>query len=267
VNGAGGGTGDGEHERLRDREREFFAGYYDDQKYNLTAWRLRMERELRSLLREAGPGGLGRVLSVGCGDGRFELMLAAHAEHVVGLDLSPEAIAIAERLAAERGVRNAEFLCVAAEDLVTDLTFDTVVCIAFLHHVPVDAFRPFVEQLAARLAPGGLLYTQDPNVHGTMRAIGRVVLGGSYDRYHSPDERELDPRELRDLLAGLAMEDVRVKGIDVTILPLGYLFPRGPHWPMHLCAWFDRLWCATPLERWASGFFAAARRPSGAPRP
>lgn len=261
-----GAAGYGERERLREREREFFAGYYDNQNYSLTAWRLRMERELRSLRRAAGPAGLGRVLSVGCGDGRFELMLAEHAEHVIGLDLSPEAIALAEELAAERGVTNAQFLCVAAEDLVTDLTFDTVICIAFLHHVPVDAFRPFVEQLVTRVAPGGLLYTQDPNVHGTLRAIGRVVLGDRYDHYHSPDERELDPRELRDLLVDLGLTGVRVRGIDVTILPLGYMFPRGPHWPMHLCAWFDAGWCATPLERWASGFFAVSRRPAGAPR-
>ena len=58
-------------------------------------------------------------------------------------------------------------------------------------------------------------------------------------------------------------EDVyaRTAGIDVTILPLGYLFARGPGWPMHLCGWFDRIWCGTALQRWASGFKAVARKP------
>ena len=77
---------------LEQREIDFFASYYGDQTYNATGWRLRMQRELRALLRAAGSTGLGRVLSIGCGDGRFEQLVAQHAEHVTAIDISPEAI-------------------------------------------------------------------------------------------------------------------------------------------------------------------------------
>ena len=57
----------------------FFAGHYAERRYHPTGWRLRLERDAR-VPGAAAPGGrLGRVLSVGCGDGAFELMLAEPA--------------------------------------------------------------------------------------------------------------------------------------------------------------------------------------------
>lgn len=251
---------------LRDeREREFFAKHYEAVDYNLTAWRLRMERELRNLTRVKG-GRLGRLLSVGCGDGRFELMLAEHADHVTALDISPEGIEVAKRLATDEGVENIEFICTSALEFQTDERFDTVICIAFIHHLPEGEVPGFFRWMSERLAPNGLLYTQDPNVHGVLRAIGRVVLGARYHDYHSPDERELDPAEVRSAMRAAGLSDIRTRGIDLTILPLGYMFPRAPAAPMNLLAAIDRIWCATPLERWASGFAAHARRPDRAAR-
>jgi predicted TPR repeat methyltransferase len=75
-----------ERSAIETGEIEFFAPYYEAQAYNTTGWRLRLQRQLHSLLRVAGQP-LKRVLSLGCGDGQFELMLAAHAEHVTGLDI------------------------------------------------------------------------------------------------------------------------------------------------------------------------------------
>ena len=95
---------------VEEAERAFFAGYYAERRYNPTGWRLRMERDAR-VLRAAAPGGrLGRVLSVGCGDGEFELMLAPYAESVLGVDISPEAIAIARRGRERCGATN-DYIC------------------------------------------------------------------------------------------------------------------------------------------------------------
>jgi SAM-dependent methyltransferase len=251
-----------EGDAIEARERAFFAKYYGGQEYNATAWRLRMERELRSLLREKGSASLGKVLSVGCGDGRFESMVARHADRVLGIDLSPEAIDLAQRLSRAANVPNVEFRCASAREFDTEERFDTVLCIAFLHHVPEAELADFMAWLAARVAPGGLLYTQDPNIHGVLRKIGRIVLGARYDAYHSPDERELDPHELEGMFRRAGFEDVRTAGIDLTILPVGYMLARGPGWPMLLFSWLDRIWCATPLERWASGFKAVGRKPA-----
>lgn len=50
-----------------------------------------------------------KVLDLGCGRGRHSLTLASKGYNVTGIDLSPEAISKAKRLAAERNLTNVEF--------------------------------------------------------------------------------------------------------------------------------------------------------------
>src|SRR5215471_1529269 len=125
-------------------ERTFFAGYYAERRYHPTGWRIRLERDVRALTRAAPGRPLGRVLSVGCGDGEFELMLAPRADSVLGIDISPEAIAIAERGRAESRARNVEFRCLSVMDLGVDEQFDTIICVAFLHHLPASVLPYFL---------------------------------------------------------------------------------------------------------------------------
>jgi 2-polyprenyl-3-methyl-5-hydroxy-6-metoxy-1,4-benzoquinol methylase len=249
--------------QVEDAERKFFAGYYAEQRYNATGWKLRMRRDSR-ILRAAAPGGrLGRVLSIGCGDGQFELMLAPHARSVLGVDISPEAIAVARRALEGAGRPNVEFRCISVADLELTESFDTIVCVAFLHHLPAPALAPFLAFIASHLAPGGVLYTQDPSVHGLLRTVGRVVLGSSYDTYHSPDERELDPGEVLAAIRAAGLSNVVLRYIDATLIPMLYAAARGPAPLFYACAAADRVWRSSPLARWASGFCIVARKPSG----
>jgi len=241
-------------------ERAFFAGYYAERRYHPTGWRLRLQRDARVLCAAAPGGRLGRVLSVGCGDGEFELLLAARADAVVGVDISPEAIEMARSAQARAAVRNVEFRCLSVVDLALTERFDTVVCVAFLHHLPAAALSYFLATTYDRLQPGGLFYAQDPSVHGIMRLVGRRLLGARYDTYHSPDERELDPAEVVDALTTAGFAGVTVRYIDLTLIPALYFFARGPDAIQYACALLDRLWCASPLARWASGFSVVARR-------
>ncbi len=241
-------------------ERAFFARYYAEQHYHAGGWRLRMERDLRVLRDAAGARGLGRVLSVGCGDGAFELLAAPHAESVLAVDLSPEAIAVAQRAQRLSGVRNVEFRCMSFRDLAWEERFDTIVCLAFLHHVSEAELPGFLRACREHLAPGGLFFSQDPNVNGVLRTIGRVVMGAGYHKYHSPDERELDPGELSGQLQTAGLEGVTVRHVDLTLIPICYVIRRGPTFPIRALSWLDRAWCATPLARWSSGFAAWGRR-------
>src|SRR5262245_41881835 len=153
-----------EPERVRESERDeraFFAEYYGEQRYHPLGWRLRMERDLRVLRAAAGGRGLGRALSIGCGDGAFELLLAPHADSVVGVDLSPEAIAAAERARAAAGATNVSFRCTSFRDLPWDERFDTIVCLAFLHHVPEPELAGFLRACHDHLVPGGRFFSQD----------------------------------------------------------------------------------------------------------
>jgi 2-polyprenyl-3-methyl-5-hydroxy-6-metoxy-1,4-benzoquinol methylase len=250
--------------QIEDAERKFFAGYYAEHRYHPTGWRLRLEREVDLLRTVASGRTLGRVLSVGCGDGEFELMLAPRADFVLGIDLSPEAIAVARDGQARRGISNVEFRCTSVADLPLDDRFDTVVCLAFLHHLPAAALVEFLTALHGLLEPGGLFYAQDPNVHGILRLVGRQLLGQRYDAYHSPDERELDPADLVQSLAAAGFADITVRYIDLTLIPALFALADGPDVVFRICAIIDRLWCASPLARWASGFSTIARK-SAAP--
>lgn len=243
-----------------DAEREFFDRHYRGASYHPGGWTLRMRRDLRVLLDELRERGPGRVLSIGCGDGAFELLLAPYATSVLGLDLSPAAIAAAERERARQGAANVSFRCVSFRDLDWKDHFDTIVCLAFLHHVPERELGGFLEACRKHLAPQGVFFSQDPNVRGALRAVGRLLLGRRYDAFHSPDERELDPRQLTRALQDAGFPSVAIRHVDVALIPACYLLARGPSWPLRLAAWGDRLWCATPLAPWSSGFVAIARR-------
>ena len=253
---------DKQRSRVEADEITFFASYYETQKYNPTGWRLRLERELKSLLRAAHGKRLKRVLSLGCGDGQFELMLAPHVDNVTGLDISPEAIALARQMADKAGVRNVDFRCQALSELDWSETYDCVVCLGFLHHVPEAELPALFRQSRDHLADGGFFYAQDPNVHGVMRSIGRLVMKKEeYDRFHSPDERELDPGEIRDHLTKTGFSTVHIGYIDLTLIPALFVLAKGPTWPLYVCTVVDWIWCRIPvLRRWASGFTSIARK-------
>src|SRR5512142_1763209 len=61
------------------------------------------------ILALTGAGAQSRVLSMGCGIGDTELLLAPHVGEVVGVDLSPAAIRQARADAEKAGIRNARF--------------------------------------------------------------------------------------------------------------------------------------------------------------
>lgn len=249
---------------LEDRERDWFQSHYAESAPNPVGLRERMRRELRSLLRTSGEGRLGRVLSVGCGNGVFEILLAPHAEHVVGLDISQVAVEQARVEARARGIENVEFRCQALSELLWGETFDGIVCLAFLHHLHEEDVDPFLATIHAHLRPGGFFYSQDPNQRGILRKVGRRLLGDRYDQHHSEDERELDPGDIERRLVRAGFESVDIGYIDMTLIPLQYVFSKGPDWLMRPLVWIDRAWCASPFARWASGFRAFALRRAGA---
>ncbi|HKQ58453.1 MAG TPA: class I SAM-dependent methyltransferase, partial [Candidatus Eisenbacteria bacterium] len=105
------------------------------------------------------PAGARAILDVGCGLGTLAARLAeGHRDRTVtGIDLSPEMIARASRLAA--GHPGLVFRC--GDFLTMDLPaggYDCVISAATLHHMPADAT---VERMVGLLAPGGTLVIQD----------------------------------------------------------------------------------------------------------
>jgi len=99
-----------------------------------------------------------RVLDVGSGTGRHALRLAAQGAHVTAADPCPEMMAVAQQLAAERGL-TVEWLPVGVEDLPEGKAFDLVICNLVLCHIRDLAGA--IGAMAARLKPGGRLVITD----------------------------------------------------------------------------------------------------------
>jgi SAM-dependent methyltransferase len=139
--------------RLATLNREFYDAFADA----FAGSRGRTEPGLERALARVEPGS--RVLDVGCGHGRVATLLPS-GTHYVGLDFSPEMLALAEEKAAGRPSVHSDFV---AADLLDphwerriDGTFDWIVFRAVLHHVPGYANRLRILRQAARLlAPGG----------------------------------------------------------------------------------------------------------------
>lgn len=122
------------------------------------------DQRLRHLLRFANlPSGL-RVLDVGTGNGRLALMLAEDgAREVVGIDISPAMLEVAEYLRAisdSASAQRVNYRLAAAQNLpFRSEGFDAVVCRLILHHThwPEDLLR----ELVRVLRPGGTLILAD----------------------------------------------------------------------------------------------------------
>lgn len=245
---------------VEERERSFFDELYEREAVHPLGNELRLRRELASLLRARGDRPLDRVLTIGCGEGSFECMLSPHAGEIVAVDIAAPGIERARQQAVAAGVANVDFRCMPVSELEWRERFDAIICIAFLHHVPEAELPGFLERAHAHTRAGGLFYSQDPNVRGVLRKLGRVLLGKRYDDYHSPDERELEPAALAELMKSAGFDEVQLGYSDLTLIPLQYFAPSGPAALMHVAKAVDRVWCATPLRVWSSGFTLCATR-------
>ena len=99
------------------------------------------------------------VLDAGCGYAELSLALAADGYTVVGIDLTPTAIAAANKAAQERNLSTASF---AQADITTltgyDGRFSTVIDSTLFHSLPVEGRDPYLESVHRAAAPGASYY-------------------------------------------------------------------------------------------------------------
>ena len=179
----------------------------------------------RRIVRAAGIGAKSRVLSIGCGIGDTELLLANHAAHVTGVDLSPAAIAEARRMAAIRKITNAEFAAGTWQTAeFEEKPFDAVVAIFFLHHLPDRDLAELPNQLARLLRPGGVFYGLDPSARRLSGFVGQLLVPKLMEKYQTEDERQLLPRQTAAPFRAAGFETA-TRWFDFASTPLAGLFP------------------------------------------
>jgi SAM-dependent methyltransferase len=100
----------------------------------------------------------GRALDLGCGTGTDSIYLAQHGWDVTGVDMVPEALAIARRNALAKGV-DPDFIqgdVTRLRDVVQG-TFDLVLDFGCFHTLPPDQRPVYVDCVSAVAAPGATL--------------------------------------------------------------------------------------------------------------
>jgi SAM-dependent methyltransferase len=161
-----------------------------------------------------------RALSIGCGIGDTEILLAPRVASLHGVDLSPAAIRQCRADAA--GIANATFAEGSLESV--DGEYDFIFAIFFLHHLPDSMLEAAPARVARLLAPGGIFYSLDPNRYRLSGAIGELLVPKLMRKYQTPDERELEPARTAALFRGAGL-DCRVDYYDFLSSPLAGLAP------------------------------------------
>lgn len=139
-----------EHEMSAEEGYNAYASSYVADEAKLDRFDLKMlMRALRSL------HGLS-VLDLGCGTGRLaQLFRRREADQVVGCDLAPNMLEVAQKTGVYRELVQGDLL----EELPFAWdTFDVVICSMVLVHIPQKMLGHAVEEMFRILRPGGYLY-------------------------------------------------------------------------------------------------------------
>ena len=151
------------------------------------------------------------ALDVGCGAGLLAEPLARMGAKVTGVDAAPENIAAARDHAAGQGLSISYFAGELAA--LPRATFDLVTSMEVVEHVADPA--AFIGELAARLAPGGLMILSTPNrtMLSKLLLVEAAERIGAVPRGTHDWDQFLKPEELTRLLEGAGLEVVDRTGL------------------------------------------------------
>jgi 2-polyprenyl-3-methyl-5-hydroxy-6-metoxy-1,4-benzoquinol methylase len=111
-----------------------------------------------------------RAIDLGCGGGQCAIVLGRLGLHVVGIDFSETAIALARRNALRANL-SCEFVrgdCIELEGTFRDASFDLAIDNHALHCIIGPDRRAFLDGCFQALRPGGLLFSETMSAEGSI---------------------------------------------------------------------------------------------------
>jgi len=215
----------------------------------------------RVLLREISRAAKPVILSLGSGDGFYELAMAGCATEIYGMDISPVATAYAAKRAESLGCCNARFITgdvTRVDQWAGERRFDVICGLATLHHLAEGEMRALLAKCAALLKDGGRFISIDPSRRRLVSLL-RFLARGKMQTYHSPLEKELLAEEVTNELRLAGFSNVHTTYVDFFAGPLGWMWPSCPRFVAECLVFADAILCKIPiLKRWASSFCCVA---------
>jgi SAM-dependent methyltransferase len=136
------------------------------------------------------------VLDAGCGVAELSLKLAAEGYTVVGVDLTPTAVAAATKAAEERGLTTASFVQADITSFTGyDGRFATVVDSTLFHSLPVDGRDGYLNSIHRAAAPGANYFVLvfavgafPPDMEQGPNPVSEAELRAAVSKYWEIDE-------------------------------------------------------------------------------
>ena len=132
----------------------------------------------------------GRVLDLGCGFGLFSLYYASIRPglRLEGFDRNARRVAMARAAARKLGLTNVRYEAGDVMDFRGAEAFDAAYMLDIVHHIPEEAVRPLLEQVAKILPAGGRLLIKDVDRRPAYKrwfthALDKVMDPGAPVRY------------------------------------------------------------------------------------
>jgi hypothetical protein len=97
-----------------------------------------------------------KVLDIGCNVGFFGLTLAPHVGSLLGIDVDPNYIAVAQRFREYCGITNARFICTSVSDFRANAVYDLIISTA-VHGWLGMPFGRYISMIAQWAGPSGIL--------------------------------------------------------------------------------------------------------------
>ena len=159
------------------------------------------------------------ALDVGCGAGLLAEPLARLGAKITAIDAAPELIEVARAHAQGQGLE-IDYRHAAVEDM--DGAFDLVTSMEVIEHVADP--QAFVNCLAARLAPGGLLILSTPNRTAWSKLLMVTIAEGigQIPRGTHDHGKFITPEEMKTMMTAAGLVVIDCEGI-------GFSPSRGLH--------------------------------------
>ena len=150
------------------------------------------------------------ALDVGCGAGLLAEPLARLGAAVTAIDPAAELIAAAKEHAAGQGL-SIDYRAAAVEDLQG--TFDLITAMEVIEHTAEP--QRFLNDLAKRLAPEGLLILSTPNATGWSKLITITLAEGigAIPKGTHDFDKFISPERMKTLMADAGLKCLDVEGI------------------------------------------------------